>query len=137
MQKLYQEISQLFEAWKNCIESNNTEWEQNHKRKIEYLCENMLPSGSGIDSGIQFDFENSKMDRLVLNSSYHSMDENGYYDGWIDFKIIIKPSLSFNFTLDIIGKFGKKQDIKDYLNDTIHYHLHQFVDNVKILESMK
>jgi len=67
---------------------------------------------------IFFNFNKSKQNKLVIDSSFHTMNENGFYDGWIDFSIIITPSLAHGLNIDIKGKFGKKhQDLKDYLAD--------------------
>jgi methionine synthase I (cobalamin-dependent) len=113
--KVYQKLAGSFNAMLNCQKNNNDSWEQIHHDIIENVTDTFLPSGSGIDSGNNFDFQNSKNERLIINSAFHKMDQNGFYDGWINYKVIIKPSLQFNFTLSIIGNFGRRQEIKEYL----------------------
>jgi hypothetical protein len=123
--KVYQELASLVIARQNCIKSNNTEWFNRHSEKIEHIIKNYLPSGSGIDSGIKIDLEKSNDQKLVFYSSYHNMDENGFYDGWSDFKLIVIPSLCFGFNLKIVGNFGKYQDTKDYLCELFNIDLDQ------------
>lgn len=118
-QKVYKQIASTFMAYNHCIHSGNTEWIENHEKRLHDIMENYMPSGSGLDIGISFDFSKSKDDRLVMQSSYHLMDEMGGYDGWIDFEIIVKPSLAFDFTIDIKGPFSRLKSqytgLKDYI----------------------
>lgn len=55
-----------------------------------------LPHGYGIDGTWLSHIEYKKvsrfsyrMNKLVCKNSNHCLNENGYYDGWIDFSIII------------------------------------------------
>jgi len=74
---------------------------------------NLLPHGSGIDAGVKFNFDESKPDKLVFSFGFHHMDENGYYDGWSDHKLIITPDLEYGYKIRITGK--DRNTIKDYL----------------------
>ena len=112
---VYQKIAQLLNAHSTCVDLNNTEWIEKHNDSIEFICDNILPSGSGIDSGVKFNFDESNPNKLVFNTSFHHMDEYGYYDGWTDHKLILKPSLAFGYNLKITGY--NKNEIKDYLSD--------------------
>jgi hypothetical protein len=85
---------------------------ENTRDAIDKLCE-LLPHGSGIDSGIKFDSKNSKPDRLIFTFGFHHMNENGYYDGWTDHALIITPCLQDGYNLRITGR--NRNDIKDYL----------------------
>lgn len=120
--KNYQELARTFQAWINCVDAKNELWEGKHKENIEKIMKN-FPQGSGIDNGSKLDYEESKEDRLVINSSYHKMDGNGYYIGWFDFKIIITPSLMFGTNVAI----ESKMDVYDeqYLVDLFDYFLHE------------
>jgi hypothetical protein len=111
--KVYQRFAQLLQARENCKKHGNKEWFEKHDDEINVLI-NQLPSGSGIDSGNSLD-EKSTSEKIIINSSFHKMDENGFYDGWINYRVIITASLSWDFNLNIIGNFGKRQDIKEYL----------------------
>jgi len=125
--KVYQKLAQLQNARMNCLKSHNDEWLDKHEEEMENIVKNNLPSGSGIDSGNTFDYENSNDDKLVINSSFHAMNENGYYENWIDYKVIITPSLFHGFYIRIVGKFGRKQDIKDYLTEIYSNALEELI----------
>jgi hypothetical protein len=112
--KMYQKLATCFVARENCAKTGNDEWFEKHTNSIETILD-YLPHGSGFDTDIKLDYDASSIDRLVLYGSFHSMDEMGGYDGWIDFSVIIKPSLSFGFEARINGRFGKKQDLKTYI----------------------
>jgi hypothetical protein len=49
------------------------------------------------------------------------MDNNGYYDGWLDFSVIVKPSLEFGFDMRIVGRRHQRSleslGLDDYLYD--------------------
>ena len=119
--KVYQVLAQTFNALQNCIKSNNEEWRVNHTQKILDICLNNLPSGSGVDGGTKFDFDDSKENKLVLFCSFHHMNENGMYDGWTDHQIVITPDLAFGFNLRITGQ--NRNDIKEYLYDLFYSDL--------------
>lgn len=116
----YAELSSLLQAKRNCEKSNNTEWRDKHQESIDILCQ-LLPSGSGIDTGTSFDQDDSTADKLVFTFSYHHMDEHGGYDGWTDHKVIVTPSLAFGIDIKITGR--NRNDIKDYLHDVFAHVL--------------
>jgi hypothetical protein len=124
--ELYKQIAQSFAAYLNCIKTKNADWEYNHYLTIEYLVKNFLPSGSGIDTGTKFDFDKSTEDKLVFYFSFHHMDENGSYCGWTDHKLILTPSLQFDFKIRITGP--DRNGIKDYLHETFNHMLSGPVD---------
>lgn len=111
----YQKIASLLQAHQDCLKSDNIEWADNHENSIISICSNNLPSGSGIDNGVKFSFSKSNPNKLVFLTSYHHMDDAGYYNGWTDHKIILKPSLAFGYSMHITG--FDKNEIKDYLSD--------------------
>jgi len=90
-------------------------WEDRHRETLDTLGSEQMPSGAGIDAGTSLNLDESKPDRLVFNTSYHHMNDVGYYDGWTEHKVIVKPSLAFGITVDITG--SNRNDIKDYLVD--------------------
>ena len=120
--KLYQEMASLIQARQNCINKGNTEWQGKHEKRLCELLDE-LPHGSGLDYTWHYDFNKSNQDKIVLLMSFHAMDENGYYDAVIDFKVTITASLSNDINMVITGNFGKYQDIKDYLYDILQYAL--------------
>ena len=113
--KTYENIARLVSARLSCIERGNEEWIGKHEDAILEIVENEFPSGSGFDSGTTIDFEKSTGEKLVFNTSYHIMDEMGFYDGWEDYKIVITPSLCFTYNVKVVGK--NRNGIKDYISD--------------------
>ena len=90
--------------------------------RLETLERHYLPYGSGFDSGSHI--VDAGKQKIIIKSSYHAMDDNGYYDGWYDFTITVTPSFSSTgFEAKIAGRFGKRQDIKDYILDEFWRHL--------------
>jgi len=47
----------------------------------------VLPHGSGIDGS--WTIRRQKNGKVRCYCSYHGMDENGYYDGWQDFYVVL------------------------------------------------
>ena len=80
-----------------------------------------LPHGSGIDSEWTID-ENSNKKKLSISNSYHVMNDNGYYEGWIDFTVVVVPTL-LGITTTIKGRFGKRLDIREYLEELLSTEL--------------
>jgi hypothetical protein len=122
---LYKQIAGRINAYNNCIKINNKEWEEKHLEILESYNDN-LPSGSGFDSGSKISIEDSTDNKIVIYTSYHFMNENGFYDGWEDYKIIVTPSLQFDFDLKIIGK--NRNEIKDYMYEVFADCLHEAVE---------
>jgi hypothetical protein len=88
---------------------------------LEVIEENLLPSGSGFDSGSKVSLSESKKERIVIKSAYHHMNENGYYDGWSHFRVVVTPSLmnGYNIRLQSIGRWPRKYIMtKEYILDT-------------------
>lgn len=114
--KLYQVLASKTQAWLRCVNSDTiTEWEDRHHDDIEAMVQEYMPSGSGVDAGTKFDFDKSTGERLVFNTAYHHMNENGYYDGWTEHVVTVRPSLVNGIVLTISGR--NRNDIKDYLSD--------------------
>lgn len=84
--------------------------------RIMSECEG-LPYGSGLDAGVHIDMERSKPDKIVFNTEFHHLNENGYYDGWSTHSLIITPRFG-GYDLKITGK--NRNGIKEYLYDTFY-----------------
>lgn len=91
--ELYKRISAELGRLANARKQGNKQWEKIALSELESY-EDLLPSGSGIDSGCKIDLEKSRVNKIVINSSYHLMDEFGGYCGWVDFKVTVTPQLS-------------------------------------------
>ena len=94
---------------------------ENFVEKAEDLVKEHFPSGSGFDSGTSIVWDKCKHNKIVLRADFHHMDDNGYYCGWSEHEVIIVPSFSFGFDLRVTGR--NKRNIKEYIEDTMHYVL--------------
>ena len=125
--KVYQRIASLIAARLNCEKSNNHEWFEKHEERLNDIARNILPSGSGFDSGTVIDLEESGPERVVLRTDFHHMNDSGMYDGWSEHAISITSSLQFGFTLRITGK--DRNDIKDYIYQVFEQVLNEEYDS--------
>ncbi len=101
-------------------------WNTTHRDWIEWLTENYLPHGSGFDSGTQFDFEHSRLEKLVFITAFHHMDKDGYYNGWTYHNVTVTPSLVSSFYVAVSSI--NRNDIKEYIGDTFHESLSQHIN---------
>lgn len=113
MKKVYSEIAKLLAAMNNCKESGNIEWEEKHREKIKEIVKQYFPSGSGFDAGTLFVWDESNPNYLVFRTSFHHMNDDGYYDGWTDHRVTVTPDLAWGFELKITGE--DRNDIKNYI----------------------
>ncbi|MCB1865144.1 MAG: hypothetical protein KDG50_06910 [Chromatiales bacterium] len=123
--KLYRAIASRIAAQANCLERGNSEWHAKHGAVIAELIRDHSPSGSGFDAGTQLD-NKSTPERLVFKTSFHHMNDGGYYDGWTEHSVIVTPSLVFGFNLRITGR--DRNAIKDYIADCFNTALRKEVD---------
>lgn len=117
---LYSELASRVQARLNCLNvktatEQSNEWLDKHEETIERLVKQHMPSGSGFDSGTKIDFSASHADKLIFTTSFHHMDEHGYYDGWTDHTVTVTPSLQFKYHLRISGR--NRDDIKEIIHE--------------------
>ena len=120
--KTYQNLSSIIDARLTCIQRSNETWITGHEDMI-YEIMKTSPSGSGIDDGTLIDLDKSTGEKLIFSFSYHHMNENGYYDGWTEHRLIVTPSLQFGLRLRITGP--DRNQIKDYLYDVYREWLNE------------
>ncbi len=123
--KRYVAIARALGALSRCNASNNAEWVGKHAAAIRELCDD-APSGSGFDNGSQLDEGNSSGERLFFNTSFHHMDDGGYYDGWTQHVVTVKPSLEHGFELSVSGR--DRNDIKELIHSEFMEFLNADVD---------
>lgn len=126
MTKVYKRLAQLIDNYHNC----NSKYSEIAEEKIEKLLMDFL-SGSGFDSGTTLNFEESNQNKLVFESAYHHMNENGFYDEWSHFKIIVTPNLAYDFNIRLksIGRFPRKYiETKEYILDEFAYKLDEITE---------
>ena len=103
--------------------SGNYAWTSDEAKKIENLVKEHFPHGSGFDGRTWLDLDKSKPEKLVFFTEYHHMNEDGYYDGWSTLKVVVKPSLQWDFDFRLTGIARKYRFDRDYFEDTINYFL--------------
>lgn len=116
--KLYERMAVLFNAIGNCRKSGNAEWERKHRDRLDALVKDHMPSGSGIDSGTQFDEAASSDNKLVFRTAFHHMNDAGMYDGWTQHTVTVRPSLAFGIEISVRGR--NRNDILEYLHGTFY-----------------
>jgi hypothetical protein len=121
-------IAGAVQARLNCLETKNVEWEAKHETTINKLVQDHLPSGGGFDNGTQIDLERSTADKLVFTTAFHHMNEGGFYDGWTEHDVVVKPSFIGRLSIDITGK--NRNDIKEYIHESFHAALTEEHENV-------
>ena len=119
---LYQILSGLIGSRENCLKRGNTEWFDTFSDRIDKI-QNLLPSGSGFDTGSKIDLDKSTPDKIVINTAFHHMDENGYYDHWSDHVVRVLPSLQFGFILKISNPDREDSYFLDYVHECFNYIL--------------
>lgn len=118
--KVAETLASFIDARRNSIAANNTEWIHRHEATIRQIERDLLPSGAGIDSGTKIDLDASHGEKLVFTCGYHHMNDDGYYDGWTEHKVIVTPSFR-GINIRITGR--NHNQIKDHLYETFDYTL--------------
>ena len=113
--QLYKAIATAVDSRARCAARGNSKWEQRWVTRLEYIENNLLPSGSGIDAGTDIERPDNFKGTIKLYVAFHHMNNAGMYDGWTDHVVTIKPSLLSDFDLTISGR--NRKDIKSYLAD--------------------
>jgi hypothetical protein len=124
--KTYQKLATTIDALINCIEKGNAQWQENHETTIEKIMER-APHGSGFDSGTKIDLKNSTGEKIIFTTSFHHMNDGGYYDGWTEHTITVRPSMRFGFTMTISGR--DRNDTKDFISECFESFLSEPIEN--------
>ena len=121
-----QAISDCLQQIANCREGGNKEWEQRTEERLRRIVRNFLPSGAGWDNGTTLE-ETASIPgvKLVFTGGFHHMNDSGYYDGWTEHTIIVRPDFG-GITLRITGR--DRNDIKAYLYEMFHCALTRQID---------
>lgn len=129
---VYQHLASALTAYRNCIDSGNSEWECRHANWIKWLVDNKLPSGGGFDNGTSYDLDKWSPTSIVFATSWHHMDQNGYYSGWTHHNITITADLAGGFNIRVGG--SNRNDIKDYIAEVFDLMLREVIDDAEILK---
>lgn len=113
---LYRILAALVGQHARCVESNNTEWRDRSAASIVSLVRDHMPRGSGFDNGTKLDMFASTSEKLVFTTAFHHMNSDGYYDGWTDHTVTVRPILEApGYCIHIGGR--NRNEIKDYMHD--------------------
>ena len=95
---------------------------------LEEFIYNNAPHGSGID----YDYNSVRVEhyskdnenKIIFENAYHCMNENGFYDGILPFRVIIGQNITPVIKFVGLNSSGwdrvKKYDVRHYLED-IYY----------------
>lgn len=118
---LYRELAQAVQAQKNM--NADHPWFEKWTERIKDLMDR-LPHGSGIDGAVTLDMNASHADKLVIHFSYHHMNGNGFYCGWTEHTLTVKPSFN-GLNLRISG--SNRNSVKDDLYEVFDHAMHEDV----------
>lgn len=119
--QLYKIIASKILAIESCTKSNNAEWQEKHKESLYRLCNEYLPTGSGI-AGSRLRLTKCTSDKLTFSFDYHHM-RNGYYTHWTSHKVTVKPSLFNDIDITITKDGIRDYELMDYLFEVWNYSL--------------
>ncbi len=129
---LYRAIAQALVALENSIESNNAEWVLRWNAVLrEY--DKLLPSGAGLDNGSVLIKADSNDERLVIETAFHHMTDDGCYDGWTEHRLTVKPSF-LGINIAVSGR--DRRDIKDYLSEVFTEALLTDIDEKDVMNKV-
>ncbi len=111
--RLIEKIAHSIQAYHNCLEKNNQKWATVHLTELLNIEKNDLPSGAGFDNGSKILVDESSSNRIVFETAFHHMNEHGFYDGWTNHTVIVRPD--FVLDLDVSVKGNNRNQIKDYI----------------------
>ena len=108
-------------AWRLRVDNDEQrQWFRQAESDIEQIM-GTAPSGSGIDSGVSLDLDKSTGERLVFTIPFHRMNEAGFYCGWVDYTMTVKPSLQYGFDSRVTGR--DHNGLRDYVDDVMRVWL--------------
>jgi len=116
---LIKAIAQTAGAYRRCAAIPGHDWTDKHYERLLWL-QDQLPSGSGIDSGTKINIDATTEDKVVLDLSFHHMDEHGHYDGWTQHCVIVRPAFE-GLSIRITGR--DRNQVKDYLHQVFEHTL--------------
>ena len=103
--------------------------------RLDSLIRQFLPHGSGIDGTNSID-DKSTPAKIIVNSEYHFMDDNGFYAGWFEFRITWIATFKgsdIRFQITSNGTDKKRpwliELFEDYLCETFDYSMSQEISH--------
>ena len=96
------------------IDANKRDMADTHEATIKRLVKDFMPSGSGFDAGTKLDLDLSHAERLVFTTSYHHMNDGGYYDGWTEHTVTVTPGFNGSNIKDIRARPKRYQRLHPF-----------------------
>lgn len=124
---LYQRLAATIQDRQSCIAAGNKDWQERHEAAAFALVQEHMPSGSGIDSGVNLILEDSHIgesdyeEAIVFRFGYHPLNEHGFYLAWQHYELRVRPAflgvgLSL-IRLDDDGGDDDKEIDQEHLSD--------------------
>lgn len=92
LMEVYKKLATMIKAYKACDYGDNVGQQNEVEIDLWDYARDNLPSGGGIGDA-NLDVKSSNQNKIVLYSSMECYTEHGYYDGSLEYKVTIKPSL--------------------------------------------
>lgn len=112
-------ISTTAMALSTCREYENKGWAAAWARALDMLARNYLPHGSGFDSGCRVDHTKTGADKIVLYAEFHCMNDVGFYDGWREYRVTVRPTFGADLDVTISGRDYRDTGLPDYVAERI------------------
>lgn len=102
-------ITNFNQARRNCASSGNSDWEAEHESRLAWVEKNLLPSGAGFDGGTKFKRGRSDNANLYFITSFHHMNEQGFYTHWSELVIVAKSTFA-GIEIDFVKNSHKEDE---------------------------
>lgn len=112
---LWQHIATALAALRNC-EARGMDHAEAWRDRLAQIERDLLPSGSGFDAGTRIDADESRADRITLQTAFHHMNDSGFYDGWTHHSVTLRPAFG-SPSVRVSGR--DRNGIKDYIAETV------------------
>lgn len=119
--KLYKFLANNLFRIDRMTREGRTDYAARVKDDVEAFVKSRFPSGSGFDMGTKLVWDKSHPEQLEFKTAFHHMDGGGFYSGWTEHHIIVKPSLLFDIDIRISGK--NRNEIKDHIHEVFNHVL--------------
>jgi hypothetical protein len=111
MRYVYEVLARIVEARLRSIDLNQHEWVAKHEQELRKIVHKYLPSGGGYDTGCEIDLDRSRENLLVIKTSFHFMNDVGYYTHWQNYILECTPSLIHGFVMKV--KFANHKPVNE------------------------
>ena len=104
---------------------------ERHNDVLDFIEKELLPSGSGFDSGTKINREKTTDTRIVLDTAVHPLTDAGYYTAWKHFSIIVSASHLFGFTVKSSKKlpWNIREWVLDTFNEVLDTEVEYYVED--------